>query len=93
MQHAPSGGPSLIELQSARVFEDVDHRIGITTESERAPSVCQRAERRNPVAEVTLGRCAGTDRNSLGPQQGDVVVVHMDRVDGGEVRAKNSLAL
>ena len=93
MDHPAPRGTPLVKLQRAGLLEDVDHRVRVTAQAEQAAGLREVPKRADAVAKVTLCGRAGADGDAVRPEQADVVVVDMDRMDGGQVRAKDTLAL
>ena len=80
---APAAAQPLVELERARLLEEVDDGLAVTSENEGRARVCEGAGRSDPVAQVAL--CCRThahDRLATSNEP-DVDVGEMSRVDRG----------
>src|SRR5712691_12756693 len=58
VQHPATSSAPLVELQAARLLEDVDHGVGVAAQTNRAAGIDQTAKWADAIAEVTLCRRA-----------------------------------
>src|SRR6266700_1929121 len=89
----PSRGAALVELEASSFLEDVDYRIGITAQRQRASGISKRAQRSHAIAQVALRRRTRADLDVVEAQQRDIVVGQLNGVHGGEVRAEDALPI
>ena len=74
-----------VELDGAGFLEQVDHRVGIATETEPSSGVGQWPCGTDAVGQVALGGGAETASGLRRSEQSDVLVGEMGGVDRGEV--------
>ena len=91
---AASRGAALVQLERARLLEHVDHRrwSRCPTHSGLPASASARSgPTRSPRSRSVVGHAQ--IRTWCDPSSVDVVLVDVDRMDGGQVRAEDALAL
>ena len=86
MQHAATSGAPLVELQAPCLLEDVDDRVGVGAHTDRAAGIRNSAKWTNTIAKVTLCGRARADGDAVAAEQGDVVVIDVDCMHGGQIR-------
>ena len=87
---ALAGGEPLVELDRARLLEQVDHGVRVGAQRKAGAGVDQGAGRADAVGEVALGRRAEAAAAASAAERGDVGVGEVGGVDGGEALAERS---
>src|SRR3979411_2177960 len=65
VKNPAAGSATLIQLKPSRLFEDVNHGVRVTADSQRTPGAGQRSQQSHSVAQVAFRRRTGTDRDPV----------------------------
>src|ERR1700680_1986898 len=92
MDPAPAGGASLVELDSARFFQQIDDSVRVTAKAQRSACLDQPPGGTDAVAKITLGGGAHAYGRATLTEQDNVPIVDMDGVDSRQVRPEDAFA-
>ena len=79
---------ALVQLDRARLLEEVDHGVGVAAERERGARLRQRAHPADAVGQVALGRRADAAAGAGVAEQRHVGIRQVGGMHGGEARRR-----
>ena len=88
-----AGGQPLVQLDRAGLLEQVDDRVRVAADAQRAAGGGQRRGGADAVGQVALGGGAQAGGRAARPQQGDVAGGHVGAVHGRGGRAEHAVVV